>query len=377
MTTRRFNIQYFIYYLGMGVYFPFIGLYFENNLGFTGSQIGTILGMGPIIMMISLPLFGMISDKSKKPKMIIFVLTVVASILAILIRFNFSFASVLLIILLFEFFKGPLMHLNDSLTMKIIKRYKFNYSGIRTYGSIGFIVGSLVIGYLIKDIGLDSMFLFVSLSIILSGLIVLSFPVVEVEKDQVSMKRELPKLITNRNFIFIILIACLTFVTSDIENAYNGIFISKLGGSMKQVGYATIFTVFFELVLMRYNKKLLDKFGLKKVLFMAVLAVSIRYIVSFLSVNIWMFYIAISMHGVAVALVLPTALFYISGIVPKRLNATAIAFYGSISALIRAIISFGTGYIYQQSNLQSAYLAVGILSLLAIPLITYLKPIND
>lgn len=373
MTAKRFNAHYLMYYIAMGVYFPFIGLYFEKELGFTGKQIGTILGMGPIIMMFSLPLFGMISDKLKRPKLIILLLIIMASILSFSIQYYNSFTRVLLVILFFELFKGPIGHLNDSITIKLTDKYNLNYSGIRTWGSIGFVVGSVVIGFVVRNTGFSSIFPFVTLFLILSGSFVLSYPIVEYEKESIKLTTDLPSLVRNKNYICIVLIACLTFVMSDVQNAYNGIFISSLGGSVKQVGYATIFTVFFELVLMKYNKKLLNRFGIKKVLLTAVLALFLRYIISYFSVNIWMFYIAISMHGLSVALVLPTVLVYMYSIVPKKMNATAITIYGSIAAMISATLYYIIGFIYDEFNLRSTFLIVASLLLFVVPLIINLN----
>ena len=62
-TFKSYCIFYFFYYITLGVYSPYLNVYYER-LGFSGSQIGNINSLGLLFAMFITPLWGVVSDKT-------------------------------------------------------------------------------------------------------------------------------------------------------------------------------------------------------------------------------------------------------------------------------------------------------------------------
>jgi PPP family 3-phenylpropionic acid transporter len=58
----RLRLLYFFFYASIGVFFPFINVYYRE-LGLTGTQIGLINTLAPLVGILSMTLWGMLNDR--------------------------------------------------------------------------------------------------------------------------------------------------------------------------------------------------------------------------------------------------------------------------------------------------------------------------
>ena len=65
---RKFYTAYLALFIGLGAYNTFLPVYLENTLGFTSSQVGIIVSIPSILGIIFVPIWGLLSDISKKQK---------------------------------------------------------------------------------------------------------------------------------------------------------------------------------------------------------------------------------------------------------------------------------------------------------------------
>ncbi len=49
---------------GLGVWFPFISLYLDENLGLSGTQLGMAIALIPLMGILAQPFWGQITDRS-------------------------------------------------------------------------------------------------------------------------------------------------------------------------------------------------------------------------------------------------------------------------------------------------------------------------
>ncbi len=66
------NLYYFLFfyvitYMGNAVYSTFIPVYFLN-IGFSPSQIGTLLSLGPLVAILAQPVWGALGDRARTKK---------------------------------------------------------------------------------------------------------------------------------------------------------------------------------------------------------------------------------------------------------------------------------------------------------------------
>ncbi len=133
----------------IGTYFP---LYFYS-LGFTKLQIGAIYSVGPVLSIVSNVLAGLLSDKSKSLRRVISLLfagQILALALLLPLR---EFGMISVVMALFYLFQSAVNPMLDSLSLLAADRTKKSFASIRVFGSIGFAIGAVLFGMLLKIYG--------------------------------------------------------------------------------------------------------------------------------------------------------------------------------------------------------------------------------
>ena len=58
------TLFWFAYFGSLGVFYPYFALYLRENAGLTGTQVGMVLAISPLIGMIAQPLWGQVADRT-------------------------------------------------------------------------------------------------------------------------------------------------------------------------------------------------------------------------------------------------------------------------------------------------------------------------
>jgi len=144
-------IFYFIYIGANGIFTPYLPLYYKS-LGFSGIQISLISSFTSL-MLIFAPVWGFIADRTGRPASM---LKVACAGAALSFSFLFgarSFLPVLGIIGLYSVFYTNISPLADTIALCEARRLGTEYSRLRVWGSIGFIVATLAFGEFLKKKG--------------------------------------------------------------------------------------------------------------------------------------------------------------------------------------------------------------------------------
>ena len=57
-------VVWFFYLGALGIFFPYFSLYLHENAGLTGTQMGIVLAMAPLIGIAAQPLWGQVADRT-------------------------------------------------------------------------------------------------------------------------------------------------------------------------------------------------------------------------------------------------------------------------------------------------------------------------
>jgi PPP family 3-phenylpropionic acid transporter len=144
---------YFLLFAGVASVFPFIVLYYQG-LGFTGTQIGLLTGITPLVTFFSAPLWTGFADATRRHRLLMS-LALLGGVITLFVYPLFSaFVPVLLIAVLLNAFVAPVTPFADSATMSMLAGEKELYSRIRLGGTIGYGLAALIAGVLVQNHGL-------------------------------------------------------------------------------------------------------------------------------------------------------------------------------------------------------------------------------
>ncbi len=114
------SLFWFLYMAGLGVIFPYQSLYFQENLGLSGTQLGIALAMHPLIGIIAAPIWGTWYDRTGKRKVCLLILAIGSAAGYFLVSSAEIFSTLLLFMCILAFFSAPAMSVATSLSFAIL-----------------------------------------------------------------------------------------------------------------------------------------------------------------------------------------------------------------------------------------------------------------
>jgi PPP family 3-phenylpropionic acid transporter len=156
-------------FLPQGVASVFAGIWFASR-GFTESEIG-ILNAAPVLVLLALNLWvGRIADRAEDWRGVIVIGAMASGIGALLLPAMQGFWAILLAWTLTFAAFGAVLPVCDAATMRLSRRAGFDYSAVRAWASVGYLIMLLATGFLLSRFG-AWMFLplFCATSLIRSG----------------------------------------------------------------------------------------------------------------------------------------------------------------------------------------------------------------
>jgi PPP family 3-phenylpropionic acid transporter len=149
--ARSLIVVYVLFFMAVGVTLPFMPVYYEW-LHIDPARIGLLLSVGPLCALIAPPFWGQLADRTGRPGLVLFVISVGSLTGFGLLLSVTSFEGVLACLLLFSFFNAATTTLIDSLALGHVERHGGSFATIRTFGSAGFVVSVLVFGFVVDQI---------------------------------------------------------------------------------------------------------------------------------------------------------------------------------------------------------------------------------
>lgn len=374
----KYYAKYLTLFISLGAYSTFLPVFLEKSLNFSTSHIGMILSIPSILGIVFVPIWGIISDVSKKRKTILFINLFMCLLLTFVFMSTKSFLFIFLICSLFEIFKSPLLPLTDSLSTSFCKVNNKNYGRIRVMGSATFAIASFLCGYLMKITNNNYMFFYVFMvgiigCLILTPLLDTSSDLTKNKKEKLNLRNDLPQLLKNKNYILILICGICISSLTEAMISYQGIHLMDLGASTDMVGLLIIFMVCPELFFMVKTKELLDKYGLIKMLMFASFILLLRWVVYYFTSTPLVFMIATSFHGIATSIITIGAFDFIGKVVDSKLYTTSMTLYTFVVGVSFSLLKLLYGYMINFMGIKSIFILSMIISLSTLIL---LKSVN-
>ncbi len=146
----RLSSFYFFYFAFVGAFSPYWSLYLKS-LEFSAFQIGVLMSLLQVARIFAPNLWGWLADHTGK-RVAVVQLAALLSLLCYLGVFaGQSFAWLFVVLLMMSMFWSASLPLVEAITLGHLGEGASGYGRIRLWGSIGFIVAVLVLGYVLDS----------------------------------------------------------------------------------------------------------------------------------------------------------------------------------------------------------------------------------
>lgn len=150
-STTRFQLSsmMFLNFFIWGMWFVTLGTYLiKGDIGATDAQSGLAYGTQCLGAIIAPFIIGLIADKYFAAQKILAVLHLVGAGLLYFISQNSEFSSFYVLLLIYMVLYMPTLALTNSIALHQISDAEKQFSGIRLWGTIGWIAAGQIVGYM-------------------------------------------------------------------------------------------------------------------------------------------------------------------------------------------------------------------------------------
>jgi len=367
----RLSRFYFFYYFFVGSFVPYWGIYLQSE-NFSPSSIGILLSLFQISRIVAPNFWGWLADHTGHRVKWIKLTSFLGLIGFIGVFWAKGFFWIFLVMSALSLFTSSTLPLAESLTLAHLATTDGHYSRIRLWGSIGFIVASLFLGYLIDFQGIN--ILLWVLLIAQAIIFFLSNTIPETQDIQHKTNDLSIWKIIKTPSVIALLIGCTLMVSAHgvLYNFYS-IYLKDHGYSSGTIGWLWAVGVICEILIFMAMPKILRRYSLKAILLVSLFLGVIRFILIGASPDhLYLLFIAQIFHAATFGSFHAASIEVIAYYFKGRNQTRGQAIYNSVAYGIGGTIGgLGGGYLIQYLGGQLGFMIAAISPLIGFVVIWF------
>lgn len=335
LSTRfRLSAMMFLNFFVWGIWFVTMGTYLtKGGIGASGEQTGLAYGTQSLGAIAAPFIIGLIADKFFAAQKILGVLHLTGAALLYYISTQDNFGSFYTLLLIYMILYMPTLALVNAISFKQIQNPEKEFSGIRIWGTIGWIAAGLIIGWAAWEKAPETLNVTYKVAAIVSALFgVYAFflpntpPPKAGQKVTVSEVLGLDALqvLKDKNFLIFFIASILICIPLAFYYGSANQFLNEVGmtGAAGKMTLGQISETVFLFVMPWFFARL----GTKKMLLIGMLAWIARYLLfayGDVSAGVWMLYGGIILHGVCYDFFFVTGQIYTDNKAGEKVRSSA------------------------------------------------------
>jgi nucleoside transporter len=330
--SAQLAFMMFLNYVVWGSWYVTIGTYLTATLHFSGTETGAVFGTTALASMISPFFVGMVADRFFATEKVLAALHFAGAILLYMVTQVTSFGAVYGLMLAYCLCYFPTIALTNSLALKNMKDAGSEFPYIRVFGTIGWIVIGLVLGQLAIEKS-PTMFLLAAGASVAMGLYSLTLPHTppagagEPITARALLGLDALVMLKRRTYLIFIIASILGCIPLTFYFTFTNAYLNEIG-VQNAAGKMTL-GQFSEIGAMLLMPWVFKRMSVRAIIMLGLLSWSLRYgLLAYGNPGpgVWMFYVAILLHGVCFDFFFMTGQLYADQEAPANLRVTAQGF---------------------------------------------------
>ncbi|MEL6190609.1 MAG: nucleoside permease [Bacteroidota bacterium] len=324
----RLSIMMFLEYFIWGAWYVTMGTYLNETLQFSGVEIASAYGTGAIAAMISPFFVGLFADRFFPTERVLGVMHLLGAVLMFWASTADSFGAFYPILLGYTLCYMPTIALTNAVSFHQMKDPGKEFPMVRVWGTAGWIVAGLIIGFMKVEAQALPLQMAAGLSVLM-GLYSFSLPSTP-PKDKgkkVSVSDVLGldalALLKERSFGVLFLASILICIPLMFYYSFTNPFLNEVGFE-NAAGKMTLGQM-SELLFLLVMPVLFKRYGVKIMMLIGMLAWGARYVMFAYGAPesmVWMLYAGIILHGICYDFFFVTGQIYADNKAPENLRSS-------------------------------------------------------
>lgn len=365
LTAAALHARLAAYYAGfyavLGALLPYFGLWLAAR-DLSPTQIGIIFSVHGATR-VALPLlWGWVADRSGRRMWLIRLASLMALLAFVVLPFADSYAAILIAVVIFSVFWNATMPQFEAVTLGHLRITGGDYSLIRLWGSVGFVVAVVGLGYLFDVVSIRFlpwiMLGFLAWMVISAGLIPDSeMPAASAEHAHTRIWDVLRQPVV----IALLLVVFASQFSFSPYYSFFSLYLERSGYPPGQIGLLWAFGVVVEIWVFVYTGRLISRYGVHAMMVVALASTALRWTLlpPFVD-NVSALLLLQSLHMSSFGIFHACGIYYIAHLFPAHLQGRGQALYvtcgfgagGSLGAWL-------SGWVWENISPDAMYFAAG------------------
>ena len=335
LLKTRLGAMMFLEYVIWGAWYVTLNTYLTQTLHFTGTQAGAVFGTTALASLVSPFFVGLIADRFFATERVLATLYALGAVCMLLLTQVETFPAVYGLLLAFCLCYFPTIALTNSITMQQVKDPGRDFPAIRVLGTLGWIAINLVVGFMRVEATTVPFLLGAGTCVVMSVFSLLALPHTPppAKGQKVTIRHllgldALSMMMRKQSYAIFVVASIAACVPLTFYYSFTNPYLNEVGvvnaagkmtlGQMSEVGMMLAMPLVFRAFTVRW------------ILLMGLFSWALRYVLLAYGdpgPGMWMFYVAIIIHGVCYDFFFVTGQLYTDQEAPAHLRSTAQGFF--------------------------------------------------
>jgi PPP family 3-phenylpropionic acid transporter len=350
-----------LFFAGVASVMPFIVLYFQE-LGFTGTQIGLLTSITPLIGLFSGPLWTGLADATGRHRLIMSLVILIGMMAVSVLPLLNTFAPILLVSILFNIFFAPISSFTDSAAMFMLADEKEMYGRIRLGGTIGYGMAASIAGVLVENYGLRFAF-WGCAAVLLVAFVVSQKLVYSPLKADVLAGGGVRGLLMNPRWPIFLTVIFAGGLALAATNNYFSPYMKELGADESMMGLALTVGTISEIPVLFWGNQLIKRLKPYGLLVVTIVVAGIRLLLLAASGTPSLVFFIQLLNGLTFPAMWVAGVSYADENAPAGMSTTAQGLLSAAVSAGSAVGGFLGGLLLENVGGRGLYLVFGVVAL--------------
>jgi MFS transporter, PPP family, 3-phenylpropionic acid transporter len=357
------KLFYFFWFVALGVYMPFVVLYYRE-IGLDEAQIGLLLALSGVTQIVAGPLWGILADALRLRRLLPVV--IVGTLVPVaLIGQVAAFAPIFALALIQSTFNVAVSPLADSATLEALGEQRERYGAQRVWGAVGWGVSTVVAGWLVDSLGLGLIFWAYPLTGALAAFAALAMPRAALPATSTNLANAARRLLRDPRWARFLASALLIGCSGALVHGFLSLYLQDIGAGGSEIGLAYLIASVSELPVMALSPLVLRRWGARPLLVTSGLAYAVRMAIYAVAPGPAFVIVAQLLHGLCFAAMWTAGVLEAQRLAPPGMEATAQSLFGTATFGVAVVLAnIVGGVIYRDFGFGALFAAAAVLALL-------------
>jgi len=356
-----------------GIALPFFPVWLET-LSMIDFQIGIVLAVPLFVRVFTAPVAGMIADRLGERSIVLLWSSLLSLLTALLLFATGSFWPVLLLYTLQGAVYSPYVPITEAIMLSGVRRWNFDYGRMRLWGSLAFILATMIGGWLAGLHGGAMVLPAMAVAFVLTVLGAMIAPRIGKPRrpSPIAAIATMPAKSTLRQTDVQLMLIGVSLVNAShaMLFAFSAIYWQKMGFSGVDVGILWSAGVMAEVMFFLFAVQLRRRFNLWSMMIVGCAVAVVRWLLFPIEMSFAGYFALQCLHAFTYALIHMSAQSRLVERVAEEQEAAAQGLYFFYTGIFTALATFLSGYAYNWYGVEGFYLmslvaAAGLVSVVA------------